>query len=75
MEGLILLGYTCEPNVNGMAPVPRYISATPVGRPGIETLDGWNAAADHQNRRSFKAAKGRYPNSRAELDLWMQSFL
>ena len=39
--------------------------------PGINTMEGWNAAANRINRRSFVSAFGREPENDAELDAWV----
>lgn len=51
--GCTFIGHIKAPNVNGGKPVPLFVPCPPSGNMSINTLEGWNASADKQNRRSF----------------------
>lgn len=74
MPGIEFVGMYSDPRVNDGAPIPMFTSKPPAdGRPSINTVEGWNAAANRINRRSFLSAFGREPENGAELDAWVQS--
>lgn len=71
LPGLSYIGTITNPHVNQGAPVPLY---EPVNHPGgINTLEGWNALADKQNRRSFLRKFGREPKNESELWEWVSA--
>ena len=63
--------YTSHPQVNNGQPLPVFEPVKPEAHPSINTLDGWNALSDAQNRRAFVSANGREPESRDELYTWV----
>lgn len=68
------LRYICEyshPRVNHGQLVPLFEPVAPEGRPSINTLEGWTAAADRVNHKSFISANGREPRNREELYAWV----
>ena len=73
IPGCTFIGYIAAGNVNNGSPVPLFEPAPPPGKLSINTLEGWNAAADRQNRRSFRAALGRDPVSDTELRSWVKA--
>lgn len=67
-----LSGMIRHPEVNNGQPVPVFSPKPRTdGKPSINTLDGWNAAAQEQNRLSFERAIGRPPADDAELNAWV----
>lgn len=73
LPGLSFSGYVKADSINHGAPIPLFKPDTPPGQISINSLDGWNAAADRQNRRSFRAALGRDPVNDAELKNWIKA--
>lgn len=74
LPGLSFAGYIRADNINHGVPIPLFNPAPPPdGRASINTLEGWTAAADKQNRKSFKAVHGREPADNAELDAWVET--
>ena len=74
MPGVEFVGMHIDPRVNHGAPTPIFTSKPPAdGHPSINTVEGWNAAADRINRRSFVFAFGREPKNDAEVDAWVMS--
>lgn len=71
LAGLLYVGEVSHPNVNQGASVPHYEPMVPENHPGINTLEGWNAAAAKANRRAFTQALGREPKTDAELNAWV----
>ncbi len=69
--GLRYMGDLTHSHVNHGQPLPVFESVAPEGRPSINTLEGWNAAADRVNRKSFISANGREPKNKEELDAWV----
>ena len=67
--GLRYVEHISHPQVN--QPLPVFEPVEPEGRPSINTLEGWTAAADRVNRKSFIAANGREPKNREELYAWV----
>lgn len=72
IPGCIITGYISTPEVNDGRPVPVFTPITPADRPSINTLDGWNAAANQQNVRSFQRAHDRKPRNSSELATWIK---
>ena len=73
ISGLRYVGYTSNPRVNNGQPVPLFEPVTLVGRPSINTMEGWNVTADKHNRRSFAKVFGREPVCTDELRAWEES--
>ena len=52
LPGLVFAGYTADPRVNGGQPVPLYeLAERTDGKPSINTVEGWNALVEEQERR------------------------
>ena len=52
IPGLVFAGFTSNPQVNGGRPVLLYEFAERTdGRPSINTVEGWNALVEAQERR------------------------
>ncbi|MBQ3194172.1 MAG: hypothetical protein IJB59_11485 [Oscillospiraceae bacterium] len=76
MPGCMLIGYVRANNINGGKPIPLFNPAPPpTEKLDINTLEGWNAVAEKQNRRSFRTAFGRDPANDAELTQWIDTQL
>ena len=71
IPGCTFIGYATINNGNAERHVPLFRPAPPQGQASINTLEGWNAAADKQNRRSFRSVYGRDPADDAELTRWI----
>lgn len=70
IPGMTYMGQVSHPEINGGQPVPCF---TPVeSANSINTLEGWNALAGRQNRKSFISDHGREPESDDELKTWVQ---
>ena len=69
--GLRYAGEYSHPQVNNGQPLPVFEPVEPKDRPSINSLEGWNAAADAANRRAFVSANGREPENREELYTWV----
>lgn len=76
MPGAEFLGMLTNPNENQSAPLPIFTSKPRAdGRPGINTLEGWSAAAREINRHSFIDKFGREPVDDSEVNAWVQSLI
>lgn len=74
LPGLSFVGYIRGDNINHGTPIPLFDPAPPPeGRVSINTLEGWNAAVDKQNRKAFKTAHNREPVNQTELDAWIDA--
>lgn len=71
--GLRHVGSVTNERVNGGNPVPLFEPVSPAGNLNINTLEGWNAAAEKANRRAFSQAFGRKPSCADELKAWQDS--
>ncbi len=71
LPGCTFIGHVKAANVNGGKPVPLFVPCPPSGNMSINTLEGWNASADKQNRRSFIKAHGRDPADDNEVWRWI----
>ena len=69
--GLRYVGEYSHPQVNHGQSLPVFEPVEPKDRPSINSLEGWNAAADAANRRAFVSANGREPKNRDELYTWV----
>ena len=69
--GLRYAGEYSHPQVNHGQPLPVFEPVAPKDRPSINSLEGWKASADAENRRSFISANGREPKSSEELYAWV----
>lgn len=70
-SGLCYVGEYSDQRVNNGQPLAVFEPVAPEGRPSINTLEGWKAAADRVNRKSFISANGREPENDAELSAWV----
>ena len=73
IAGCRFIGYVTNGNVNNGEAVPLFEPIKPPKGLSINTLEGWKAAADRQNRRSFEIALGRPPKDEAEFQKWVDS--
>lgn len=73
IPGLRHVGSVINESVNAGNPVPLFEPISPAGNLNINTLEGWNAAAENANRRAFSQAFGREPSCPAELKAWQDS--
>ena len=68
VPGMIFTGEMVSHSmVNNGVPVPLYDLVAS----GINTPEGWNAAAMSANRRSFRAIHGRNPVDELEISQWL----
>ena len=74
-QGMCCVSEVAHPQINDGRPLPLFDPASPKDRPSINTMEGWNAAAEKANNRAFLQAFGRYPTSPAELRSWVDSLL
>ena len=70
IPGMIYIGQVSHPDINAGQPVPIFTSDKRAN--SINTLEGWNALAARQNRKSFISAHGRAPDSDDELNAWVK---
>lgn len=52
IHGLRLVGTVSNPYVNHGELLPLYEPITPEGRPSINTVEGWNALCEAQERKN-----------------------
>lgn len=52
IPGLHLVGTVSNPHVNHGEPLPLYEPVTPKGRMSINTVEGWNAFCEAQERKN-----------------------
>lgn len=71
--GLRHVGSVINESVNAGNPVPLFEPISPASNLNINTLEGWNAAAENANRRAFSQAFGRDPSCQTELEAWQDS--
>ena len=69
-SGLHFVGLVSDEQVNKGTPLPLFEPVPPKDRPGINTLEGWNACCEQRNRKAFAHVFGREPKSSAELQEW-----
>lgn len=74
-QGMRGVGEVSHPQINDGRPLPLFEPVSPKDRPSINTMEGWNAAAEKANSLAFLQAFGRYPTSPAELRSWVDSLL
>lgn len=75
LPGLHFVGYVSNNHVNQGEPVAVFEPVVHKDLPSINTLEGWNAAANKQNRKSFVFDHGREPESDNELEAWIQKVI
>jgi len=73
IPNLRCVGQVSHRKVNHGRPVPLYEPMAMKGRPDINTLEGWNAAAAKANNRAFCQTFGREPVCSDELKAWEKS--
>ena len=73
IPGMTYIGQVSHPDINAGQPVPIFTSDERAN--SINTLEGWNALAGRQNRKSFISAHGREPESGDELEAWVQKVI
>lgn len=73
ITGMRCIGQVVNTKVNGGRPVPLFEPVPPAGRPSINTMEGWNAAAERANTRAFNQVFGRNPACSDELMAWERS--
>ena len=74
IPGCTFIGFIAADNVNNGHPIPLFAPGPPPpGKADINTLEGWNAAAEKQNRRSFRVDLGRDPVNDTELRNWIKA--
>lgn len=69
--GLRYAGECSHPQVTHGQPLPVFEPVVPKDHPSINSLEGWAAAADRANLKSFISANGREPKNREELYAWV----
>ena len=75
MPGMVYTGEMISHSmVNNGAPIPLYSLVAPEGKPGIDTPEGWNAAAMSANQCSFREIHGRDPVDDLELKQWLEQW-
>ena len=74
VPGCTFISYIRNRNINRGRPIPLFTPAPP-DLVSINTMEGWNAIADKQNRRSFRLAHGRDPADDVELRRWVYDVL
>lgn len=74
IPGCTFIGFIAADSVNNGRPVPLFAPGPPPpGELSINTQEGWNTAAEKQNRRSFRADLGRDPVDGTELHNWINA--
>lgn len=67
------VGMFSDSKINNGQELPLFKSAPPKNRPGINTLEGWNALCKKNNTKVFIDIFGREPSCDAELRAWYDS--
>ena len=72
-QGMRGVGEVSHPQINDGRPLPLFEPVSPKDQHSINTMEGWNAAAEKANSRAFFQVFGRYPTCHAELMAWEDS--
>ena len=76
IPGLVFVGYRSDPRINGGAPTPHYEFAKRLeGKPSINTLEGWNAAAEENAVHNYRKRLGIEPPSIKAAVQWHEDFI
>ena len=71
VPGLQYVAEVVHEQVNHGEPLPCFMPVVAMGKPDINTEEGWNAVADKLNGKAFVSVMGRGPRNRSELYSWV----
>ena len=76
IPGLVFTAYRSDPLINEGAPIPCYEVAERIdGKPSINTLEGWNAAAQENAVHNYRKLLGKEPPSGAAAMRWQRELI